>query len=151
LNIRDPRNADRQGYFNIFFDRLLPCVAGKKIWGNKDKIDSTISDSGKITVTDEAFAELCIQNYWERWTSNKSAQWTDARGGNTHFKGWSNDAYQKYDETCRRIKAQRETTESKAMEMAFLDYAMEQHSRGTKRGRSGIPDDGPELFNELVD
>lgn len=126
-------------------------MAGKKLWANKDKMATTISASGKITITDEAFAELCILNYWERWTSNKSAQWTDARGGNTHFRGWSNDAYQKFDEICNRIKKQRETTESKAMEEAFVEYATEQHGRGTKRGRSGIRNDGPELFNELED
>jgi hypothetical protein len=81
-------------------------VAGKKLWANKDKMVTTISNSGKILVTDEAFAELCLLNYWERWTSNKSAQWTDACGGNTHFKGWSNDAYQRFDEICRQINTQ---------------------------------------------
>jgi hypothetical protein len=81
-------------------------VAGKKLWANKDKMVTTISNSGKILVTDEAFAELCLLNYWERWTSNKSAQWTDACGGNTHFKGWSNDAYQRFDKICRQINTQ---------------------------------------------
>jgi hypothetical protein len=81
-------------------------VAGKKLWANKDKMVTTISNSGKILVTDEAFAELCLLNYWERWTSNKSAQWTDVCGGNTHFKGWSNDAYQRFDEICRQINTQ---------------------------------------------
>jgi hypothetical protein len=89
-----------------------------------------------ILVTDEAFAELCILNYWEKWTSNKSAQRMDARGGNTHFRGWSNDANQRFDEVCNRIKKQHKSKESKAMEDAFMDYAMEQHSRGTKQGRS---------------
>jgi hypothetical protein len=112
---------------------------------------TTISNSNKILVTDEAFAELCILNYWERWTSKKSAQWTDARRGNTHFRGWSNDAYQRFNEICNRIKEERETKESKAMEEAFLDYTVEQHSRGTKQVRSGIRNDGPELFNELAD
>ena len=112
---------------------------------------TTISDSGKILVTDEAFGELCILNYWEKWTSNKSTQWTDARGGNSHFRGWSNDAYQRFDEVCNRIKKQRKSKESKAMEVAFLDYTTEQHSWGTKRGRSGIRNKGPELFNELAD
>jgi hypothetical protein len=116
-------------------------VAGKKLLANKDKMATTISDSGKISVTDEAFAELCILNYWERWTSNKSAQWTYARGGNTHFRGWSDEAYQRFDEICNIIKKQGETRDLKATEEAFLDYAMEQHSQGTKPGRSGIRND----------
>ena len=151
LNIRDQKNMDQQGYFNMFFDRLLPCVAGKKMWANKDKMASTISDGGKISVTDEAFTELCLLNYWDRWTGNKCAQWTNARGGNTHCKGWSNEAYLKFDVICRRIKEQRESRQSKAMELAFLEFATEQYSRGTKRTRSGLEEEGPELFNELID
>jgi hypothetical protein len=132
------------------FDRLLPRVAGEKLWANKDKVVTTISHSGKILVTDEAFTKLCLLNYWERRTSNKSAQWTDAHGGNTHFKGWSNDTHLRFDKICRQINTQRESKESKVMEVGFLDYAMEQHSRGTKWTRSGIQEDkgGPELFNE---
>jgi len=150
INIRDPTNV-HQDYFNLFFDRLLPCVAGKKMWANKDKMASTISDGGKISVTDEAFTELCLLNYWDRWTGNKSAKWTDARGGNTHFKGWSNLAYQKFDEICRRISKQRESDECKAMEVAFLEFATEHYSRGTKRTRTELQEEGPELFNELIE
>jgi hypothetical protein len=67
------------------------------------------------------------------------------------FKGWSNDAYQQFDSICNWIRAQRETDESKAMELGFLDYAIKQYGRGTKRTRSGILDKGPEIFNELVE
>jgi ribosome-associated translation inhibitor RaiA len=126
-------------------------VAGKKSWANKDKMATTILDGGKISVTDEAFAELCILNSWERWTSNKSAQWANAPGGNIHFRGWSKDAYQRFDEICKKIKRQRKSNKSKAMEEAFLEYATEQHSWNTKQGRSGIKNNGPELFNELAD
>jgi hypothetical protein len=112
-------------------------VAGKKLWANKEKMATTISGSGKILVTDEAFAKLCLMNYWERWTSNKSAQWMDVYGGNTHCKVWSNDMCQRFDEICRQINPQCESKEPKAMEVAFLDYVMEQHSRGTKQGRPG--------------
>jgi hypothetical protein len=37
------------------------------------------------------------------------------------------------------------------MEMGFLDYAIKQYGRGTKRTRTGILDEGPEIFNELVE
>jgi hypothetical protein len=35
------------------------------------------------------------------------------------------------------------------MELGFLDYAIKQYGRGTKRARSGIID--AEIFNELVE
>jgi hypothetical protein len=40
---------------------------------------------------------------------------------------------------------------SKEMELGFLDYAIKQYGRGTKRTRSGILDEGPEIVNELVE
>jgi len=151
LNIREAKNIIQQKYFNLFFDRLLPCVAGKKVWTNKDKMTSTITEGAKISITDEAFTELCLLNYWNKWTKNESAQWTDARGGNTHFKGWNNDAYLKFDGICRRISTQRETEDSKAMEEKFRDYAVKQYRRGSMQSRSGVLDEGPELFNELIE
>jgi hypothetical protein len=90
-------------------------------------------------------------NYWDKWSANRPAKWTDARKGNCSFKGWSNDAYQQLDSICNRIRAQRETEKLRAMELVFLDYAMKQYGRGTKRTRSGILDKGPEIFNELVE
>jgi hypothetical protein len=52
---------------------------------------------------------------------------------------------------CNQIRAQCETDKLKAMELGFLDYAIKQYGRGTKRTRSGILDEGPEIFNKLVE
>jgi hypothetical protein len=102
-------------------------------------------------VTNKAFAELSILHYWERWTSNKSAQWRDVHEGNTAFRGLSNDVYKRFDEVRNRIKKQCKSNKLKAMEEAILEYATDQHSRCTKRGRFGIQNGGPKLFNELAD
>jgi hypothetical protein len=105
-------------------------VAGKKLWANKDKPAGMISGSGNILVTDEAFTKLCLlKYYWDRWTANKSAQWTDGCGGNTYFKGWSSDVYLRFDGICRKINARCKSKESKSLEVAFLDYAMDQCTR----------------------
>jgi hypothetical protein len=150
IDIRELINLLQQDYFNIFFDRLAPCVAGKKVWTSRDKMACAITDGGKITITDKAFTELCLLNYWDKWSANRPAKWTDARKGNRSFKGWSNNAYYQFDSICNRIGGQHETDESKAMELGFLDYAIKKYGRGTKRTRSGIPDKGREMFNELV-
>jgi hypothetical protein len=131
IDIREPTNLLQQDYFNLFFDRLMPCVAGKKVWTSRDKMACAITDGGKITITDEASTELCLLNYWDKWSANRPAKWTDARKGNCSFKGWSNNAYQQFDSICNRIRAQRETDESKAMELVlFLDYAIKQYRCG---------------------
>jgi hypothetical protein len=110
-----------------------------------------ITDGGKITITDEAFTELCLLNYWDKWSAKGPAKWTDARKGNCSLKGWSNDAYQQFDSICNRIRVQRQKDESKAIEIGFLDYAIKHYGRGTKRTRTGILEEGREIFNELVE
>jgi hypothetical protein len=87
--------------------------------------------------------------YWGKWIDKKEPKWTGSRGGNLHFKGWSDDAYDKYDEICNRIEAQRNTEESKALEFIFVDYAMEKYGRGKKRTRCGVPVTGRKLYDEL--
>jgi hypothetical protein len=143
IDIRETTNILQQDYFNLFFDRLMPCVAGKKVSTSRDKMACAITDGGKITIIDEAFTELCLLNYWDKWSVSRPAKWTDARKGKCSFKGWINDAYQQFDSICNRIRAQRETDELKAMELEY--------GRGTKQTWTGILDEGPEIFNELVE
>ncbi len=50
--------------FWLFFDRLVATIAGKKVWTNRDKVGEPIATGGKITIVDEAFTVLAIQNYW---------------------------------------------------------------------------------------
>jgi hypothetical protein len=45
-----------------------------------------ITDGGKITITDEAFTELCLLNYWDTWFAKWPAKWTDARKGNCSLR-----------------------------------------------------------------
>jgi hypothetical protein len=146
IDIREPTNFLQHGYFNLYFGRLMPCVTGKKVWTGRDKTACAITDGGKITITDEAFTELCLLNYWDKWSANRPEKWTDARKGNCSFKGWSKDAYQQFDSICNPIQVQGETDKLKAMELVFLDYAIKQYGRGTKRTPSGILDEGPEIF-----
>jgi hypothetical protein len=61
-------------------------VAGKKVWTSRDKMAYVITDGGKITITDEAFTELCLLNYWDKWSANRPAKWTDARKGNCSLR-----------------------------------------------------------------
>jgi hypothetical protein len=86
IDIREPINLLQQDYFNLFFDRLMPCVAGKKVWTSRDKMACAITDGGKITITDEAFTELRLLNYWDKWSANRPVKLTDARKGNCSFR-----------------------------------------------------------------
>jgi hypothetical protein len=85
IDIREPINLLQQDYFNLLFDRLMPCVAGKKVWTSRNKMACAITDGGKITMTDKVFTELCLLKYWDKWSTNRPAKWIDARKGNFSF------------------------------------------------------------------
>jgi hypothetical protein len=66
--------------FHFFFDDLVPCVAGQKVWTLREKAKKLISEAKKVvSVLDEAFTILALTNYGERWTGNGTARWTDSK------------------------------------------------------------------------
>ena len=138
--------------FNIMFDRLIPCVAGKKTFANRDKM-VPIQDGGKVSVTDEAFTALAISNYWAKWRSGGVPKWTDTWTGNSHFQGWHEDAYAEYDAMCRAVivsranDAQRKTP----YEVLFCQYAKDKYGKHARKRRRS-PDEeqnSQEVYNEL--
>jgi hypothetical protein len=142
--------------FWFFFDRLVANIAGKKVWTNRDKVGERISTGGKISIVDEAFTILAIQNYWPKWFSisgvPEAAKWTDSRQGNSQYMGWHEDAYHRFDAICRRIKSQRETPQSKTLERTFQDRATMEYAtmRGGTRARTQRQEPSMVVFNELV-
>lgn len=137
--------------FWIFFDKLVPNVAGRKVWSNKIKVSRTITESGCVTITDEAFTILAIENYWERWMDpRKSAKWTDSRRGNQQFMGWSDEAYTRYDNACKLIKTQRATPVSKQLENQFKTRARNLYANGRVLSRCDARKEPQvEIFDEL--
>ncbi len=78
----------------MFFNELVPCVAGRKVWTLREKATKKILEAGKIvSVLDEAFTILALRNYWDRWLNNGTAKWTDSRAGNHQYMGWTDEAY----------------------------------------------------------
>ena len=81
--------------------------------------------------------------------------WTDARGGNTQYKGWPLAAYERYDAICRRIKKQRELdpTFCDSQERAFVVYAQNKYGTSAQAGgRKRISTEGDgsiDMYNEL--
>jgi hypothetical protein len=121
----DPDN--KKGFF-AFYDIAVTAVCGRRNWTKNIKLSQTICQCGKVTVSDEAYAELVIKNYWNRWKEGGDAQWTDGRSGNLLQHGWSSKGHAHFNEIYVRIKAQRRDDESrrkadsKYMEMAQATY-----------------------------
>jgi hypothetical protein len=61
-NVRemDP-NGDIEA-FCYFFDHLVPCVAGQKVWTQREKVNKLISEAKKlVSVLDKAFTVLALK------------------------------------------------------------------------------------------
>jgi hypothetical protein len=156
-NVTDVRAVGGYGFqdtFNFFFDELVPCVAGRKIWTRREKGARLISDSRKvISVLDKAWTILALENYWPRWINKGSAVWTDSRQGNYQYMGWAPAAYTRFDTLCERVRAQRLTEHSKELETAYLAHARKNqtgrlHGRDARLGAGGAT---MEVYNELDD
>jgi hypothetical protein len=69
-NISGVREMDPNGdiqAFCYFFDHLVPSVAGQKVWTQREKANTLISEARKVvSVLDEAFTVLALKNYWKR-------------------------------------------------------------------------------------
>ena len=122
-----------QDHFNLFFDKLVPCVAGRKLWSKQAMVTDCVTESGKVTVTDEAFAELCILNYFDYWIDGGRTRWTNDRGGSSNFQGWSEEAYTVFDTICLRVSEQRKS--GKKLESCFLSYAKEKYGHNGRANR----------------
>jgi hypothetical protein len=58
----DP-NGDIEA-FCYFFEHLVPCVAGQKIWTQRERANKLISEAKKVlSVLDKAFTVLALKNY----------------------------------------------------------------------------------------
>lgn len=106
VNVRS-RPKEKKGFFH-FFDDIVTCVSGKKRWTPSVKVTMKISESDIVSISDEAFAEIVLINYWDRWTTtNGKTKFTDCRNGSLEFQGWGKDGHDFYNNIYKRIQAQR--------------------------------------------
>ena len=138
----------------VFFDILVPAVAGRKIWTPRQKAVRLISESKKVvSVLDKAFTILALENYWARWHEGATARWTDSRQGNYQYMGWADAAYTRFDQLCTLLREQRQTEINIELEKAFLARARVQLAGGgaPMERPIGQAARGVEVYNELDD
>lgn len=150
INVRGMEEDGDIEAFYLFFDELVPCVAGRKVWTVREKATKLISEAKKIvSVLDEAFTIIALTNYWDRWINGGTARWTDSRAGNYQYMGWADDAYTHFDAVCKRISVQRQSESNKKLEMMYLERAQSlQASGGPKKRKQGV-EMQMEVYNEL--
>ena len=138
--------------FYFFFDDLVPCVAGRKVWTLREKAIKLISEAKKVvSVLDEAFTILALMNYWESWTGNGTARWTDSQAGNGQDMGWADVAYLQFNELCKQICEQRHTRLNKKLEQMYLARSHSLLAGGGPHSQrlGGLFETNVEVYNEL--
>jgi hypothetical protein len=104
-----------------FFDHLVPCVAGQKVWTQREKANKLVSEAKKVvSVLDEAFTVLALKNYWKRWNNTGTAIWTDSSIGNYQYMGWADAAYIQFDSLCKQISEQPKRATNMKLEQKYL-------------------------------
>ncbi len=94
-NVRGTEPSGNIEAFCFFFNELVPCVAGRKVWTLCEKASKLISEAKKfVSLLDKAFTILTLLNYWKRWNSTGAVIWTDSKAaGNYQYMGWADAAY----------------------------------------------------------
>ena len=142
INVRDDPTKCKG--LLLFFDVLVGSVAGHRKWTSDMKKTQTITECNKVSISDEAFAELLILNYWDRWFEDKPARWTDSRVGNIEFKGWPSEAHQEFNTIYNRIKRQRENKASNDLvNSLFMQQYRQKYGNELKKRRHSYVE--PEL------
>jgi hypothetical protein len=127
--------------FQWFFGEFLECVSGKRVW-SRHKYHTLISeavnrDTGVqiITVSDEAFGLLLLENYMEKWKRKFVAKangvvlekkldgkFTASTKGNFVFGGWSKAGQKQFNFYVNMVKADRSGAGARQMETNFLSH-----------------------------
>jgi len=133
--------------FFYFCNSIVECVAGKKEWKNQ-KSKKLISESC-ITVSDEAFAILLMQNSWAKFEyiaehcdfdekkNLPETLFTEKKGRNRKLQGWSETGIDKFNQMCAMVEADRASAAGKLFEADFLKY----HEDKAKDEKSNAADD----------
>ena len=147
LDVRS--NPEQKKGFFIFYDTFVTCVSGKKKWTPSVKVNMTISGSGRVSISDEAFTELVLMNYWNRWVHKDKPTWTDSRIGSVEFQGWSADGHMKFNELFKRVQEQRNTIEANLkVDNLFIVQSREKYNLN-KHNNDSMPNSQYENVEEI--
>jgi hypothetical protein len=155
-NITNVREMDPNGdieAFCYFFDHLVPCVAGQKVWTQREKANKLIFEAKKVvSILNKVFTVLALKNYWKIWNSTGTAIWTDSRVGNYQYMGWADAAYIQFDSLCKQTRDRGKRASNMILEQEHLTRSRMQLSGGGPHSRRlmvGQVETDVEVWNKL--
>jgi len=134
LGDRDDPEAvgvEKRRLFYMLYEELMPCCVGRGDWGPEQWVQGSISDGTNVTVSDEAFVVLCLENYWDGWTGRKGYKnkCTDKTKGNLKFGGWAGEGLRRFNTLCNMVHVSRNCESGMAADLAFKLYAVDKYGR----------------------
>ena len=150
------RKNQNDGYF-FFYDCILRCVVAKMKW--KHLVRRNLPIDTLITVSDEAFALLVLENGWEKWTElhkdkttdkkarkkKKSLYTNDVREGNSSFDGWKPEGLDRFNMLVYKVIRDRKSVEGKAFDKQYNDGLLQASSAATRK-KKRPPETDPEVM-----
>ena len=141
MNLRKNKN---NGYY-FFYDCILRCVVAKMKW--KKLVRKNLPISSLITVSDEAFALLVLENGWEKQKQHyenklkdvkekkkiKSLYTNDERDGNSSFDGWKPEGLARFNCLVYEVIKDRNSLEGKAFDSRYNESLLESLSEAVAK------------------
>jgi hypothetical protein len=146
--------------YTVFFDKFVVHVVGSVSFRNKVAVQQV---SSFVTIGDEAFALLVLENSEERWfdmslTNNTKSKmrnkYTDGgtctkTGRSRTYKGWSNAGLNRFNELFRKVKADRDRTNN-SFEGLYLQMKQNELN-GTKKRKRRVEDNWDEVVCDHIE
>ena len=131
--LRSSTTDGEKATFLWFAGDFVETVAGRKTWGKQKYLKlmtegTREGEKGLVSVSDEAFALLMLDNYQERWIKEKmekkdkgnggvqqdktvvrgrKGKYTAPKMGNREFRGWSNEGILEYGRLLKMVRNDR--------------------------------------------
>ena len=150
--------SDVDGYYTVFFKRFILAVVGLAAYRSQVGVKFL---RHFVTVCDEAFVLLMLENNEARWMdmysrdATKSTlvnKFTDGgtsqkNGRSRSFSGWSNAGLNRFNELFKMVERDR-ARENCGFEGAFLNQMREKYGNKRKRniGRAVLQEEEPVTF-----
>jgi hypothetical protein len=125
--------------YTWMLNHIVPLVVGVKYY--KSECKKTLPTSW-LTTSSEAFAILCLENYYhnvEDTVGNKVTirrpKWTSEGIRAKRNQGWAQEGISKFDEYCSKVKKDRAKTESKLVDAEYMETKREETTKDEERKR----------------
>ena len=143
-NIISQLRTHRDYYGPWFFDKIVvSIVVGKSNW---IRVRKTERFSNLVTVSDEAFALLVLENGYAYWLDkfkkygtgskiNDEFKYTKRENQGSQTKGWTKDGIDRYNVLCKLVKEDRDKTGNEEFDRFFYEAMMNRYGSNTERKR----------------